>query len=128
MSNRYVIDNQLQYDTGWKTFDSKTLIGVDYANDNTRENILYGTAGPIDIYNPVFCGLSCINLDPYVNWRVKQQAVGLYAQEQLTFDDRWIATLGGRWDHVHTTADYVDPGTRDDQYRIRVQQARRTYL
>jgi len=114
MSNRYVIDNQLQYDTGWKAFDSKTLIGVDYANDNTRENILYGTAGPIDIYDPVFCGLSCINLDPYVNWRVKQQAVGLYAQEQLTFDDRWIATLGGRWDRVRTTADYVDLGTRDD--------------
>ncbi|WFU12133.1 TonB-dependent siderophore receptor (plasmid) [Rhizobium sp. CB3090] len=114
LSNRYVIDNQLQYDTGWKAFDSKTLVGIDYANDNTRENIQYGTAGPIDIYNPVYCGLSCINLNPYVNWRVKQQAIGLYAQEQLTFDDRWIATLGGRWDHVHTTADYVDLGTRDD--------------
>ncbi|MDL2398302.1 TonB-dependent siderophore receptor [Rhizobium mayense] len=114
LSNRYVIDNQLQYDTGWKAFDSKTLVGIDYANDNTRENIQYGTAGPIDIYNPAYCGLSCINLNPYVNWRVKQQAVGFYAQEQLTFDDRWIATLGGRWDHVHTTADYVDLGTRDD--------------
>ncbi|AYG63543.1 TonB-dependent siderophore receptor [Rhizobium jaguaris] len=114
LSNRYVIDNQLQYDTGWKAFDSKALVGIDYANDNTRENIQYGTAGPIDIYNPVYCGLSCIDLNPYVNWRVKQQAVGLYAQEQLTFDDRWIATLGGRWDHVHTTADYVDLGTRDD--------------
>ncbi|MGY5810905.1 TonB-dependent siderophore receptor [Rhizobium sp. LEGMi198b] len=114
LSNRYVIDNQLQYDTGWNAFDSKTLVGIDYANDNTRENIQYGTAGPIDIYNPVYCGLSCINPNPFVNWRVKQQAVGLYAQEQLTFDDRWIATLGGRWDHVHTTADYVDLGTRDD--------------
>ncbi|WP_442967540.1 TonB-dependent siderophore receptor [Rhizobium sp. BR 362] len=114
LSNRYAIDNQLQYDTGWKAFDSKTLVGIDYANDNTRENIQYGTAGPIDIYNPVYCGLSCINLNPFVNWRVKQQSVGLYAQEQLTFDDRWIATLGGRWDRVHTTADYVDLGTRDD--------------
>ncbi|RWN44021.1 MAG: TonB-dependent siderophore receptor [Mesorhizobium sp.] len=114
LSNRYAFDNQLQYDTGWGGIDSKTLVGVDYANDNTRENILFGTAGPIDIDNPAYCGLSCINLGPYVNWRVKQQAVGVYAQEQLTFDDRWIVTLGGRWDRVHTTADYPDSGTQDD--------------
>jgi iron complex outermembrane receptor protein len=114
VSNRYAFDNQLQYDTGWDGIDSKTLVGIDYANDNTRENILFGTAGPVDINNPTYCGLSCINLGPYVNWRVKQQAVGVYAQEQLTFDDRWIVTLGGRWDRVHTTADYLDSGTQDD--------------
>lgn len=114
LSNRYAFDNQLQYDTGWDGIGSKTLVGVDYANDNTRESILSGTAGPIDIDNPAYCGLSCINLGPYVNWRVKQQAVGVYAQEQLTFDDRWIVTLGGRWDRVHTTADYLDSGTQDD--------------
>jgi iron complex outermembrane receptor protein len=113
-SNRYAFDNQLQYDTGWNGIDSKTLVGVDYADDNTREEILYGTAGPIDINNPTYCGLSCIELGPYVNWRVKQQALGVYAQEQLTFDDRWIVTLGGRWDRVHTTADYLDTGTQDD--------------
>ncbi|WP_188825004.1 TonB-dependent siderophore receptor [Brucella endophytica] len=114
MSNRYAFDNQLQYDTGWERIESKTLVGVDYTNDNTHENILLGTAGPIDLYNPVYCGLSCINLGPYVNWRVRQQAVGIYAQEQLTFDDRWIVTLGGRWDHVRTKADYPDSGTQDD--------------
>jgi len=114
LSNRWAFDNQLQYDTSWDNFESKTLVGVDYTSDNTREDIKYGTAEPIDIYDPVYCGLSFIDLDPYVNWRVKQQAVGIYAQEQLTFDDRWVITLGGRWDHVHTTADYVDTGTRDD--------------
>lgn len=114
LSNRFAADNQLQYDTGWDGIDSKTLVGVDYTNDNTHEKILFGTAGPIDIYNPTYCGLSCISLGPYVNWRVKQQAVGVYAQEQLTFDDRWIVTLGGRWDRVHTIADYLDSGTQDD--------------
>lgn len=113
-SNRYTMDNQLEYDTGWDGGDSKTLIGVDYANDNTRENILFGTAEPLDINNPVYCGLSCITLGPYVNWRVKQEALGLYAQEQLTFDDRWIVTAGGRWDRVNTTADYLDTNTQDD--------------
>lgn len=114
VSNRFTIDNQLQYDASWNAVDSKTLVGIDYSVDDTSENIQYGTAGPIDVYNPVYCGLSCINLGPYVNWRVKQKALGLYAQEQLTFDDRWILTLGGRYDHVDTTADYLDLGTQDD--------------
>ncbi|TWF58367.1 TonB-dependent siderophore receptor [Neorhizobium alkalisoli] len=113
-SNRYMIDNQLQYDASWGGVESKTLLGVDYANDNTRETILFGTAGPIDINNPTYCGLSCITLGPYVDWRVRQQALGIYGQEQLTFDDRWIVTFGGRWDHVNTKADYLDTGTQDD--------------
>jgi iron complex outermembrane receptor protein len=113
-SNRYAIDNQLQYDAAWDGIDSKTLVGFDYANDDTRETILFGTAGPMDINNPSYCGLSCINLGPYVDWRVRQQALGIYAQEQLTFDERWMVTLGGRWDRVNTKADYVDTGAQDD--------------
>ncbi len=114
LSNRYAFDNQLQYDASWDGVESKTLVGFDYANDNTREVILYGTAGPLDINNPTYCGLSCITLGDYQNWRVRQQALGIYAQEQLTFDDRWIVTLGGRWDHVNTKADYYLTGTQDD--------------
>lgn len=113
-ARRFTIDNQLQYDSSWERFDSKFLAGFDYTNDDTHENILFGTADGIDIYDPVYCGLSCITLGPYVDWRVRQSAVGVYAQEQLTFDDRWIMTLGGRYDNVHTTADYLLYGTRDD--------------
>jgi iron complex outermembrane recepter protein len=113
-SNRFAIDNQLEYDTSSARLDSKTLLGVDYTSDNTHENILFGTAKGIDINNPVYCGLSCISLSPYVNWRVRQKALGIYAQEQLTLDDRWILTLGGRYDDVNTKADYLDSGTSDN--------------
>ncbi|ATN36514.1 TonB-dependent siderophore receptor [Rhizobium sp. ACO-34A] len=111
---RFTIDNQLQYDASWQAFDSKTLVGLDYTYDNTREDIDIGTAPGIDIYDPVYCGRSCITLGPYVDWRVKQKALGIYAQEQLTFDDRWILTLGGRYDYVNTVADYLDTGLQDD--------------
>ena len=49
-----------------------------------------------------------------MDWKVRQKALGIYAQEQLTFDDRWIVTLGGRWDHVNTVADYFNTGLQDD--------------
>lgn len=111
---RFTIDNQLQYDASWQAFDSKTLVGLDYTYDNTREDIDIGTAPGIDIYDPVYCGRSCITVGPYVDWRVKQKALGIYAQEQLTFDDRWILTLGGRYDYVNTVADYLDTGLQDD--------------
>ncbi len=111
---RFTIDNQLQYDASWQAFDSKTLLGLDYTYDNTREDIDSGTVPGIDIYDPVYCGRSCITLGPYVDWRVKQKALGIYAQEELTFDDRWILTLGGRYDHVNTVADYLDTGLQDD--------------
>jgi iron complex outermembrane receptor protein len=112
-TDRFTIDNQLQYDGSWKAVDSKLLVGVDYTHDIARENILYGTASGIDLDNPVYCGRACINLGPYVDWRVKQDAVGLYAQEQLTLNNRWILTLGGRYDNVKTSADYFDTGARD---------------
>nr|WP_299506142.1 TonB-dependent siderophore receptor [uncultured Rhizobium sp.] len=116
MSNRYAFDNQLQYDASWNGIESKTLLGVDYTDDNTVEEIFYGTADGIDINNPTYCGLSCIDpgSDPWVDWKVRQKALGIYAQEQLTFDDRWIVTLGGRWDHVNTVADYFNTGLQDD--------------
>jgi iron complex outermembrane receptor protein len=113
-SDRIAMDNQLQYDGSWQSVDSKLLVGIDYTHDDTEEKLLYGTASGIDVDNPVYCGRACINLNPYVNWHVKQDAVGVYAQEQLTFNERWMLTLGGRYDTVHTTADYLDTGARDD--------------
>jgi iron complex outermembrane recepter protein len=112
-ADRFAIDNQLEYDTSTARLDSKSLLGMDYAYDNTHENVLYGSAPGIDLNNPVYCGRSCVTVNPYVNWKVKQKALGIYGQEQLTLDDRWIITVGGRYDYVDTTADYLDTGTRD---------------
>ncbi|MCQ2006151.1 TonB-dependent siderophore receptor [Rhizobium sp. NRK18] len=112
-SNRFAIDNQLEYDASWNAVDSKTLAGIDFTYDRTHENIFYGTADGIDIFNPVYCGRSCVHPAPYVNWIVDQKAVGIYGQEELTFDDRWILTLGGRYDHIDTKADYLLDGTSD---------------
>lgn len=112
-SNRFAIDNQLQYDHEIGSAKNKLLVGTDFTYDSTQENIVYGTAGPIDIYNPTYCGLSCVYPAPYVNWHVKQSAAGLYAQDELTLFDKLTLTGGLRYDYVDSTADYVDKGTSD---------------
>ncbi|WP_051228757.1 TonB-dependent siderophore receptor [Pleomorphomonas oryzae] len=112
-SNRFAIDNQLQYDRDIGSARNKLLVGSDFTYDNTREDIVYGTAGPIDIYNPTYCGLSCVHPAPYVNWKVKQSALGIYAQDELTLFDKLTLTGGLRYDTVDSTADYLDSGTSD---------------
>ena len=112
-ADRFAIDNQLQYDTSWQGIESKSLFGVDYAYDDTHEDIRYGTADGIDIFNPVYCGRACVHPSPWIDWVVKQKALGVYAQEQLTFDNRWILTFGGRYDYVDSTADYLLTNTSD---------------
>ncbi|MDQ0457083.1 TonB-dependent siderophore receptor [Rhizobium paknamense] len=113
-ADRFAIDNQLEYDYSSGIHETKTLIGTDFAYDDTAEDIDFGTAKGIDIYNPSYCGLSCINASPWIYWRVKQAALGVYAQEQWTIDDRWMITAGGRYDYVNTKADYLLTGTSDN--------------
>lgn len=112
--DRFSIDNQLQYDRSWSRVGSKTLVGVDYTYDRNREIVQFGSASGIDIYNPAYCGRSCITLFPYLNWTPVQNSVGGYAQEELTFDRRWIVTLGGRYDYVDNQTDYEDAGVTEE--------------
>lgn len=109
-STRFHIDNQLQYDASFGRFDSRTLFGFDYGHDTNDETRRDGTAGGIgDIRNPVYCGRSCVSFSRTLVSEEDLTTKGVYLQEELTFDDRWILTLGGRYDHVESEA--VSSGT-----------------
>ena len=116
--DRFAVDNQMEYDTAVNdNLDSKTLVGIDFNRDQNREKRFDGTASPIDPYNPVYCGTSCINFTSSSDTEITQSSYGLYAQEQLTIADDWIATVGGRFDYVQSDVDTISSGTveeRDD--------------
>ena len=116
--DRFAVDNQMQYDTAVNdNLDSKTLVGIDFNRDQNREKRFDGTASPIDPYNPVYCGTSCINFTSSSDTEITQSSYGLYVQEQLTIADDWIATVGGRFDYVQSDVDTISSGTveeRDD--------------
>ncbi|WP_082021225.1 TonB-dependent siderophore receptor [Chromohalobacter japonicus] len=109
--NRYAIDNQLQYDAAFDSVDSRMLAGFDYTHDDVHESSLSGTAGGIDVYDPQYCGESCVTLSEQPDFRQKQEAQGFYLQEELIFAERWILTLGGRYDNVNTQT--VDDDVND---------------
>ncbi|ART63384.1 TonB-dependent siderophore receptor [Kushneria marisflavi] len=104
--DQYAIDNQLQFDHEFEGIRTRTLAGFDYNNDEVDERSRFGTAGGIDPDNPRYCGEACVTLGAPDNFHQKQLSRGTYLQEELTFDDRWIVTLGGRYDEIKTdTAD-----------------------
>jgi len=112
-SDQFAIDNQLEYDGEIGTMKSRTLGGIEYTWIKVYENDQYGSAGPIDIYNPSYCGRSCVTLNPYINWQPEQKTTAAYAQEELTIADRWIVTFGGRYDYVDMHAYYPDDGSSE---------------
>lgn len=112
-TKRFEIDNQLEYDASYGPFDSRTLLGADYTHTKTSETRQDGTAGGVlDLSNPVYCGLSCITMGAGALTNTSLATAGTYLQEELTLNDRWILTLGGRYDHVDTMSDGY--GVRDD--------------
>ncbi|WP_111495025.1 TonB-dependent siderophore receptor [Marinobacter bohaiensis] len=112
-ADRFGIDNQLQYDTALTdSIDSRTLFGMDYTYDKDRETTLLGSAPGIDIYDPVYCGRACVDVSTvYQDYEPEQNAYGVYAQEELTFNDRWILTLGGRYDYFDADVHYFTTDT-----------------
>jgi len=81
------------------------LAGVDY--QRTRFDIEAhwgGTAAPIDLYAPVYG--SPVTLAPaFLNQRTTLSQTGVYLQEQARIDERWVVTLGGRYDSASTDTD-----------------------
>ncbi|TQS73971.1 TonB-dependent siderophore receptor [Rhodobacteraceae bacterium] len=107
------IDTQLQYDRQWGRVAGRTLVGADYGDYEVNEQAFSGTAGAIDPRDPGYCGMACISLGSAVPTHIDMETKGVYLQQELTFDDRWILTLGGRKDWVDTDTGTDTSNTQD---------------
>lgn len=115
--HRFAIDNHMQYDFSFNRFTSRTLFGTDYSRTRQTEYRVDGEfPGVGDLKNPVYCGRSCLTTGgffsntPFVNSQDgtgSEKTRGAYLQEELTFDDRWILTLGARYDDVASRFDNI---------------------
>lgn len=108
-----------------------TLLGLDYGRNHSDTMNYRGAAPPVDLFDPVH-GLP--NLPPSTlalrnSDVVRFEQVGLYAQQQSKFMDRWVVTLGGRqdWSENRAYSRVTKVGTKqtDDKFTGR---AGLTYL
>jgi iron complex outermembrane receptor protein len=96
----YSLDNQLEGKFNAGGLENTVLFGASYDRTSFSQDWDAGSAGRIDIFNPIY------TQDPVTsiavqNTLLEQQMQGLYAQIQSKYD-HWIFLLGGRQDWVES--------------------------
>lgn len=114
-STAFTMDNQLlgAYSAG--RVRHTYLFGIDYIDMSFDSVRRFGSADPLDAYDPVYGGAVTLPADPDAVVGSKASQLGAYAQDQIKFDERWVLLLGGRYDWAKTTDEDVLGGSQLDQ-------------
>jgi iron complex outermembrane recepter protein len=93
----FIIDGRLKYETNFRNIESRTLVGFEYNKSSSSNDTYWGQAGSIDWTNPVYSG-GPVNLPIIGSLRTRQNNKAVYLQQDLTFAEKFIATVGLRND------------------------------
>lgn len=97
--NQFALDNQVQAKFATGQVDHTLLMGVDFQRTRNDIDGQFGSASNLSAINPQHGDDSYTPYsDPYQRLN-KQRQTGLYTQDQLEWD-RWVLTLGGRYDYA----------------------------
>ncbi|MEJ4046441.1 ferrichrome porin FhuA [Erwinia sp. SLM-02] len=100
--NTFTVDTQAQAKFATGDVDHTLLMGVDYLRMRNDIDANFGSADPISAINPQYGNDSYTLNFPY-KYLNKQEQTGLYTQDQMEWN-RWVLTLGGRYDFATTSA------------------------
>ncbi|GGE15737.1 ligand-gated channel [Primorskyibacter flagellatus] len=92
----------LQYDTTVGAADSSTLAGFEFRDASTTSSSFYGNHTPIDTTNPVYTGAPT-GYAPYSVQANSFTTKSVFLQQNLSFSDRVIVTVGARHDWLDIT-------------------------
>lgn len=77
------------------------IAGFDYSRDTYDSDRRLESLAPIDIFNPVY-GKPALAFVRNESPRRLNERYGVYVQDQMKFDDRWVVVVGGRQDWVRS--------------------------
>lgn len=107
-------DTSLEWKLGSGLWEHTLLAGFDvYRKDYDGERFS-GTAPALDLRNPVYGSLPVVGRTNSGSRQVSLQS-GVYLQDQIRFDDRWVMVLGGRYDRADSRTDAYNTGVRTEQ-------------
>lgn len=101
-----------RFDTG--SVEHSLLFGVDYSTSESKIISGFSVASGLDVFHPVY-GASVPDLFIYGNVNQPIDQLGLYAQDQMKFGERWIATLAMREDATDISTENQLSHTAVDQ-------------
>jgi len=108
------VDNQLQANWKGSKWEHTVLMGLDYQRTRYDQRTFWGSAPTLDLLAPVY-GQAITVPAPYLDARTQLVQTGLYLQDQLKFNERWVATLGGRYDRARIETDNNLNGSKTRQ-------------
>lgn len=101
----WTVDNRLVGTWFTDRTENTLLVGVDYQDLDTQgrelDNFAFST---VDIFDPQYGNFTPVTDADLTRRNITKEQTGLYLQNQLRLDDRWIFLAGARYDQ----ADIVD--------------------
>lgn len=121
-STGWTTDNNVQYTLDSGRWQHTLLVGVDYYHKtyDSHRNIsatVAQLAPPLNLANPVHTGYG-ENTAPESGSDLRSAQKGIYLQDQIKFDEKWLLLLGARqdWAESRTTTFATDArATRNDK-------------
>ena len=125
------VDNYAEGKFGGGDFEQTVLVGADFGYSfNDYKYMQSYPADTIDLNNPAITGATSYSLSPSstgtttTDYEQTTKQFGLYAQDQIRLDEKWLVTLGGRYSYVENDFDFEPTGfstkQEDDAFTGRV--------
>lgn len=99
------LDNQLAGDLQLGDTRHALLFGLDANFVRANAARWIGLLPTLNLSNPVYGQNFPLPSIQQLDTNTRQQQIGLYVQDQIKLGQRWLVTLGGRYDQVRTTTD-----------------------
>jgi len=96
----FTMDNQIQAKLKAGSWQHTLLAGLDHQRSSFDTVQYYGAGPQLDVFAPVYGAPFELPATPSTNSYVRLVQTGFYLQDQIKWGDRWVATLGGRWDRA----------------------------
>jgi iron complex outermembrane recepter protein len=127
-TNSLTVDNQIQSKVATGPLGHTILLGLDHQRFDLDHLFLGGTGPSLSIVNPIYGQSVTTPTTPLTSTDQKARQLGVYAQDQIKFQN-WILTLGGRYDWANLDSlDRVKNVTTSTDDKAFTRRAGLTYL
>lgn len=111
----WTVDNRFVGNWYTDRTENTLLLGVDYQNLGLKgqEGDDYAFGAPIDIFTPSYGNYTPFADEDLVERHIDKEQTGIYLQNQLRLDDRWVLLGGVRYDQAETENTNVTTGTAE---------------
>ncbi|WP_276574432.1 TonB-dependent siderophore receptor [Pseudomonas tohonis] len=114
-SRNFVVDTQLEARFHHQRVEQTVLAGVDYGDRHLQTDRYDYDLTPLNVFNPVYGGTFTARGPAPYSSRNRTRQSGVYLQDQIKFDERWVLLLGGRQDWAKQKEDALYGNDRSRQ-------------